>query len=76
MKNIVDTSKFLFGILYFFDESMIIIVYYRSSIKRANLYGLFFSLTNSVMYFSLAALFRLGAYLVQQNSITFQDVLL
>jgi hypothetical protein len=55
---------------------MIIIVYYRSSIKRANLTGLLFSLTNSVRYFSLAALFRLGAYLVQQNTRTFQDVLL
>jgi len=76
MKNIVNTSKFLFGIFHFFDESMIIIVYYRSSIKRANINGLLFSLSNSVMYFCLAALFRLGAYLLQQNSITFQDLLL
>jgi ATP-binding cassette subfamily B (MDR/TAP) protein 1 len=55
---------------------MIVIVYYRSAIKRANLFGVFFGFTNSVMFFSLAALFRLGAYLLQNNKVTFLDVLL
>ncbi|CAF1014116.1 unnamed protein product [Rotaria sordida] len=49
---------------------------YRSSIKRAHLFGLFFALTNSVMYFSLAALFKLGAYLVEKNTISFEALLL
>jgi hypothetical protein len=66
---------FPIGIMSFYDEFNFRI-YFRSSIKRAHLFGVFFSLTNSVMYFSLAALFRLGAYLVAQNAITFEDVLL
>ncbi|CAF3471282.1 unnamed protein product [Rotaria socialis] len=62
---------------YFYEEYCSLLqVPYRSSIKRANLFGIFFSITNSVMFFSLAALFRLGAYLVNQQQITFQDLLL
>ncbi|CAF3678455.1 unnamed protein product [Rotaria sp. Silwood1] len=49
---------------------------YRSSKKRANLFGLFYSLSNSIMYCSLGALFRLGAYLVQKDKITFEAFLL
>ncbi|CAF3688467.1 unnamed protein product [Adineta steineri] len=62
---------------YFFEEYRRYIgIPYRSSIKRAHLFGFFFALTSSVMFFSLAALFRLGAYLVAQGDITFEDVLL
>ncbi|CAF2524258.1 unnamed protein product, partial [Rotaria sp. Silwood2] len=49
---------------------------YRSSIKRAHLFGIFFALTNSIMFFSLAALFKLGAYLVEANKISFEALLL
>ncbi|CAF5127442.1 unnamed protein product, partial [Rotaria sp. Silwood1] len=44
--------------------------------KRANLFGLFYSLSTSIMYCSLGALFRLGAYLVQKDKITFEAFLL
>ncbi|CAF3084747.1 unnamed protein product [Rotaria sp. Silwood2] len=49
---------------------------YRSSVKRAHLFGIFFALTNSIMFFSLAALFKLGAYLVEANKISFEALLL
>lgn len=62
---------------YFYEEyCRLINVPYRSSVRRGHLLGIFFALTNSVMFFSLAALFRLGAFLVAQGSITFEDVLL
>ncbi|CAF3575971.1 unnamed protein product [Rotaria sordida] len=62
---------------YFYEQYCLLLeVPYRSSIKRAHLFGLFFSLSNSVIFFCLAALFRLGAYLVQKNSITFEALLL
>ncbi|CAF4425289.1 unnamed protein product, partial [Rotaria magnacalcarata] len=62
---------------YFYEQYCSLLqVPYRSSIKRANLFSIFFSITNSVMFFSLAALFRLGAYLVNQQKITFEDLLL
>ncbi|CAF1145696.1 unnamed protein product [Adineta ricciae] len=62
---------------YFYQEYCSYIeVPYRASIKRAHIFGVFFSLTNSVIFFSLAALFRLGAYLVAQGTLSFEDVLL
>ncbi|CAF1472610.1 unnamed protein product, partial [Rotaria sordida] len=48
---------------------------YRSSIKRAYVFGLSFALANSVLYFMLAALFRLGAYLLIKNTVSFKDIL-
>ena len=48
----------------------------RSSIIRANLFGLCYAVANSLIFFSLAALFRLGAHLVSKNDIIFEDVLL
>ncbi|CAF4197402.1 unnamed protein product, partial [Rotaria magnacalcarata] len=62
---------------YFHHEySAYLEVPYRSSVKRAHIFGVFFSLTNSVMFFSLAALFSLGAFLVEQGSISFENLLL
>ncbi|CAF1372879.1 unnamed protein product [Rotaria sordida] len=47
----------------------------KSSIKRAYVFGLSFALANSVLYFMLAALFRLGAYLLIKNTVSFKDIL-
>ncbi|CAF3925575.1 unnamed protein product [Rotaria sp. Silwood1] len=49
---------------------------YQSSIKRAHVCGLFFALANSVIYFMLAALFRLGAYLLSIHTTSLEDLLL
>ncbi|CAF5043757.1 unnamed protein product, partial [Rotaria sp. Silwood1] len=49
---------------------------YQSSIKRACVCGLFFALANSVIYFMLAALFRLGGYLLSINTASLEDLLL
>ncbi|CAF1024330.1 unnamed protein product [Adineta ricciae] len=49
---------------------------YRSSIKRAHIFGLFYALSTSTFFFTLAALFALGAFLVEKDQITLEDVLL
>ncbi|CAF4169043.1 unnamed protein product [Rotaria sp. Silwood2] len=62
---------------YFYEQYCSLLeIPYQSSIKRANLVGLFFSLTNSIMYFSVVALFSLGAHLIQEDKITFDSLLL
>lgn len=44
--------------------------------KRAQFLALFFALICSVIYFSLAALFKLGATLLIHNTTTLEDILL
>ncbi|CAF3561054.1 unnamed protein product [Adineta steineri] len=51
-------------------------VSYRSSLKRIHILSIVFSLTISVMYFAIAALFSLGAYLLNNGSLSFGDILL
>ncbi|XP_061186070.1 ATP-dependent translocase ABCB1-like [Saccostrea echinata] len=46
---------------------------YKSGIKRAALFGLVFATSQSIIYFSYAASFAYGAYLVTQG-LAFQDV--
>ena len=43
--------------------------------KRAHVLGLFFSITNSVAFFALAALFALGTDLINQNKLTLEEIL-
>ena len=44
--------------------------------KRANLFGAFYGLADSIIYFAFPALFYLGAHLVQNGRNTFEDILL
>lgn len=49
---------------------------YRDALKKAHVVGFAFGFSQGIIYFVYAAAFVLGAYLIEQNEMSFDDVFL
>ena len=47
---------------------------YSSALKKGHIVGFAFGFSQGCMYFVYAAAFTLGAYLIEQNEMEFEDV--
>ncbi|CAM4953364.1 unnamed protein product [Rotaria socialis] len=62
---------------YFYNEYCEILnTIHRSSITRAHILSILFSITSAVVYFSTAAFISLGTFLVDRDTVTFEDMFL
>ena len=48
---------------------------FRSALKRAHVFGLFFGIISGVYLFGVVAIFMVGGHLVEQNSSSFEDIM-
>ena len=46
----------------------------RDSMKKAHVFGISFSFTMSLVFFTHAAVFYFGAYLIEQGELTFTNM--
>ncbi|CAF4040150.1 unnamed protein product, partial [Rotaria sp. Silwood1] len=59
---------------HFYDQySQIIDTIHRSSIKRAHILGILFSLANAAIYFAIAAFLSYGTILFENGTVSFEN---
>ncbi|CAF3438593.1 unnamed protein product [Rotaria socialis] len=62
---------------YFADEYCKLLDFpYRNSLKRAHIFGILFSISDSIMFFAQAALFTFGAWQVERGNMSFENIML
>ncbi|CAF1942165.1 unnamed protein product [Rotaria magnacalcarata] len=62
---------------YFGDEYCKLLDFpYRNSLKRAHIFGILFSISDSIMFFAQAALFTFGAWQVERGNMSFENIML
>ncbi|CAF1560942.1 unnamed protein product [Rotaria magnacalcarata] len=75
-QNIRTVQQLVIETQFINDYCQLLDIPYRSSIRRVYIFGLIYSFTTSTTFFSMAAVFTYGGMLVEQNVMSFKNVMI
>ncbi|CAF2830163.1 unnamed protein product [Rotaria sp. Silwood2] len=75
-QNIRTVRQLVLETQFINDYCHLLDIPYRSSIRRVYIFGLIYSFTTSTTFFSMAAVFSYGGMLVEQNVMSFKNVMI